>query len=202
MGGGGWERRRKSSVEIHSGRKQTRNRLSRGERGRTGFLKTPVELSHTRPRPDALFKCVQLENALVLWRIRLPVGLEGDFTAFAGLGYSHSFCLFSPLPRAISSAPGERGSARFAVAASRGRETSFFFQRNSARCTRFDSAAWSYSFILSALLRRITKRNVRFFGGTTPAARHPLSVVRGIFASVKLLPESISLFVSSRACRV
>lgn len=121
MGGGGWERRRKSSVEIHSGRKQTRNRLSRGERGRTGFLKTPVELSHTRPRPDALFKCVQLENALVLWRIRLPVGLEGDFTAFAGLGYSHSFCLFSPLPRAIS-------SARFAVAASRGRETSFFFR--------------------------------------------------------------------------
>lgn len=83
------------------------------------------------------------------------------------------------------------------------RERNFlFFQRNSARCTRFDSAAWSYSFILSALLRRITKRNVRFFGGTTPAARHPLSVVRGIFASVKLLPESISLFVSSRACRV
>lgn len=34
-----------------------------------------------------------------------------------------------PLPHAISSAPGERGSARFAVAASRGRETSFFFFR-------------------------------------------------------------------------
>lgn len=78
----------------------------------------------------------------------------------------------------------------------------FFLQGNSARCTRFDSAAWSYSFILSALLRRITKRNVRFFGGTTPAARHPLSVVRSIFASVKLLTESVSLFVSSRACRV
>lgn len=78
----------------------------------------------------------------------------------------------------------------------------FFFQRNSARCARFDSAAWSYSFILSALLRRITKRNVRFFGGTTPAARHPLSVVRSIFASVEFLPESVSLFVSSRACLV
>lgn len=64
-------------------------------------------------------------------------------------------------------------------------------------CTWFDSVRWSYSLILSALLCRIAKRNVHFFGGTMQAAWLFLSV-QSIFESVKLFAENAFIHFNSR----
>lgn len=135
---------------------------SNGQRGRAGFLKTPVELSHTRAASRCTFqvrpagKCPRPPAGFVF---HSPLGRKRDFMAFARLfplSLSLSFS-FPPL-LAISRSQGKREN-------SRGGRTFlfFFFVQLRARCTRFDSAGWSYPLILSALLRPYHPEEKRSF---------------------------------------
>lgn len=167
---------------------------SSGQRGRAGFLKTPVELSHTRAASRCTFqvrpagKCPRPPAGFVF---HSPLGRKRDFMAFARL-FPLSLFRFLLFSRYL----GVRESARIREA----EELFFFFLScNSAHDAHgliaLDGVTRSYFLPFYARITR--RRNVRFFWWDDASrAAHPLSS-----RPFHLLAESGSIHFKWRVTR-